>query len=194
MKTWNGWGTMLMLMMGGFLEADEPNDRMLFNFRESGGREAWEAVNDGVMGGRSRGGAELGEGTMQFSGTLSLENNGGFSSIRNPGAWDLSEYAGVRLRVRGDGRTYQLRLQTDARYRRWLVSFSGEFETRKGEWIEVEVPFSSLRASFRGRDLSGYAFDPETIQLFGLLLADKQGGPFALEVQWIEAYRNPSGA
>ncbi|MEM1443591.1 MAG: CIA30 family protein, partial [Verrucomicrobiota bacterium] len=40
----------------------------------------WSIVNDGVMGGLSKGKVEISkEGIMTFSGTLSLENNGGFS-------------------------------------------------------------------------------------------------------------------
>ena len=43
----------------------------------------WQVVNDGVMGGRSYGNlTRSGDSEALFSGNLSLENNGGFSSIR----------------------------------------------------------------------------------------------------------------
>jgi len=53
----------------------------LFDFSGSAAEPGWTAVNDGVMGGVSRGGAKLVDGSLHFRGILSLDNNGGFSSI-----------------------------------------------------------------------------------------------------------------
>lgn len=80
---------------------------MKFEFGEGKGEPRWVSVNDGVMGGLSKGGAEMKDGVMVFSGVLSLENNGGFSSVRTRGyEADLSGAKGIVLRVKGDGRTY----------------------------------------------------------------------------------------
>ena len=104
--------------------------------------------------------------------------------------WTFLIIRGVRVKVRGDGRTYQLRLESDARYRdRWAVSFSGEIQTVAGEWVEVNVPFDQLRQSWRGRQFDGYTFNPAAIQMIGVLLADKQPGDFEVEVAWVAAYR-----
>jgi NADH dehydrogenase [ubiquinone] 1 alpha subcomplex assembly factor 1 len=47
-----------------------------------------------------------------FRGNLSLENNGGFASIRTfPTDYNLSGFDGISIRVRGDGKKYQVRLQ-----------------------------------------------------------------------------------
>lgn len=169
--------------------AETDGARVLFDFRKAGAGNGWNAVNDGVMGGLSRGGPDFSRGLMRFSGNLSLEYNGGFSSIRKRVNLDLSEFTGIRLRVKGDGRTYQARMETDARFGNWAVSYSGDFATRKGEWMEVDVPFTSLSQSFRGRNLTAYPFDPAKIKLVGLILADKNPGPFAIDVEWIQAYR-----
>lgn len=127
---------------------------------------------------------------MLFSGDLSLENNGGFSSIRQQVEMDLSEYQGIRVKVRGDGRVYQLRLESDARFRdRWAVSFSGDIPTEPDQWVEVEVPFDTLRQSWRGRELSEYRFNPAAIQRIGVILADKKPGNFKVEVAWVAAYK-----
>ena len=132
----------------------------------------------------------MNENGMRFTGDLSLENNGGFSSIRQRVDMDLSEYQGIRVRVRGDGRTYQLRLESDARFRnRWAVSFSGDIPTVAGEWVEVDVPFDALRQSWRGRQFTDYTFNPAAIQRIGVILADKQPGDFEVEVAWVGAYR-----
>ncbi len=160
----------------------------LFEFTSYQPSAAWRATNDGVMGGLSQGGACIVDDGMLFEGVLSLENNGGFSSVYARGPFDLSDYAGLRLSVLGDGRTYQVRIQSDALFRNWSpVSFRKEFATTKGEWIEVFVSFDELKQSWRGRELSGYAFNPAKIQRIGLMLADKQAGEFALRVRWVNA-------
>ena len=60
------------------------------------------------MGGRSVGKARLtDDGVMNFFGTLSLDNNGGFSSIRSgPIDVQMAIEDGFRVRLKGDGRTY----------------------------------------------------------------------------------------
>jgi len=172
------------------IAADSNAMKMLFNFTLDPSPQPWVVVNDGVMGGLSKGATQLNQNGMCFSGELSLKNNGGFSSIRQQVDMNLSDCQGVRIRLLGDGRTYQLRLESDARYRnRWPVSFSGDIPTIAGEWVEVDVPFDKLRQSWRGQDLSEYRFNPATIQRIGLILADKQPGDFKVEVAWIGAYR-----
>ena len=177
---------MLLFTLGTFMSdavGDEP--QMLFDFDVAG---RWVPVHDTVMGGRSEGGMEISDGILRFSGNLSLANNGGFASIRHAGAVDLAGRTGIRLRVRGDGRSYGLRLQTEARYFRRAVTWSGTFATEAQEWVEVDVPFDGLEAGFRGRRLDGYTFDPARIELVGILLGDKNEGPFRIEIDWIAAY------
>ena len=162
--------------------------KTLFRFTGEQPAKPWAETNDGVMGGRSSGRARLLEDGMLFSGSLSLENNGGFSSVYTSGRFDLSEYDGLRLRVLGDGRSYELRLNSDAMYRGYSpVAFRRAFDTVEGEWIEVFVPFSDLKQSWRGRELSGYRFNAAQVRRIGLMLVDKQAGPFALKVHWLAA-------
>lgn len=168
------------------LAAPEPAMKMLFTFDEGADEPRWVAVNDGVMGGRSRGGPERVAGQLRFIGVLSLENNGGFSSVRTVGRdFDLSGQQAVVLRVRGDGRPYQLRLATDARFRGITVSYGGEFATVAGQWIEVRVPLAGLSPSAHGFALRGPPLDAARVREIGLLLGDKREGPFALAVDWI---------
>jgi len=54
------------------------------------------------------------QGTLEFKGIVSLENNGGFASIRSGTAnYDLSDFEGLLIRVRGDGHRYAFNLRTD---------------------------------------------------------------------------------
>ena len=74
----------------------------------------WLVVNDGVMGGLSQSRAEkLPDGSIKFSGVISFENNGGFASIRHSGEMHLlNDSSGIRLKIKGDGKTYQFRVRT----------------------------------------------------------------------------------
>lgn len=155
----------------------------------------WQIVNDGVMGGLSKGRVEISdEGIMRFSGTLSLENNGGFSMVRSEAVdFNLSNDLGMLLKVKGDGRTYEFRAESDATYRGRPVSFAGKFSTTKGQWQQVKIPFSKFEGSWRGTDLPDAEFNPAVIRQVGILLADKQPGSFDLEVDWIRTYGKGQG-
>lgn len=166
--------------------ARENSMQTLMRFDDAADEPRWVAVNDGVMGGRSQGGPEVKGGALHFTGVLSLANNGGFSSARTVGrSFDFTGAKAVVLRVKGDGRTYQLRLATDARFRGITVSWGGEFATVAGQWTEVRVPLDTLRPSAHGMQLQGPPMDPSKIRELGVLLGDKREGPFALEVDWI---------
>lgn len=148
----------------------------------------WRSINDGVMGGLSSGRMWLEDDVAVFGGTLSLENNGGFSSIRSiPAEHSLAGKEGLLLRVRGDGRTYGLRLRTNDRFDG--PSYQAALPTRNGEWTEVRIPFDTFKAVYRGRNVPRYPeLSPEKIRTFGLIIADKQPGDFRLELDWIQAY------
>ena len=162
--------------------------KTLFEFTGKKTDVEWRSSNDGVMGGLSIGNADIIEGGMLFNGDLSLKNNGGFSSIYSRTNFDLSDFSGIRLKVLGDGRTYQLRLESDAIFSQHRpVTFSREFKTTKDEWVEVFLPFSGLSQTWRGRQLSGYTFNPQDIRRIGVMLADKKPGEFSLKIAFIAA-------
>jgi monofunctional biosynthetic peptidoglycan transglycosylase len=117
---------------------------------------------------------------------LSLENNGGFAQIYSPTETaDFSDYSAVRLRIKGDGRRYQFRMATDARFRGSRIAYRAEFATEADEWMEVALPFSSFQPSHHGRMLSGPPLDLTSVREIAFLLADGQAGPFALKMEWI---------
>ena len=170
-----------------FLNA-EPSPPMEFirTFDASSEEPVWTAQNDGVMGGVSSGKAEVHNGKLHFSGVLSLENNGGFAQIYSETVVsDLSNFSAVKLRVKGDGRTYQFRMATDARFRGSQIAYRAEFKTEADVWIEVSIPFEAFVPSFRGRQLKGPPIDLTSVQRIAFLLNDGNQGPFSLEVDWI---------
>lgn len=164
-------------------------DKKLYDFSDPKAAADWVAIHDVVMGGVSSGGIEATEGgSMLFEGEVSLENNGGFASIRSrPRQWDLGAYDGIVIRVRGDGKRYKLNLKTDSSFDG--VMYRVSFETNEGEWQALRFPFTEFMASFRGRRIpDAPALDPARIASVGLLISDKQEGPFRLEIAWIGSY------
>ncbi len=148
----------------------------------------WFVVNDNVMGGRSDGSFTLEDDLLRFSGRTNT-NGGGFSSIRADRVMlDLSEYAGIRLRVMGDGRRYTWRLATDARWRGRPVSYWADFDTVRGEWLTVDIPFSRFVPKFRGMRLDGPDIDTANIRGMGLMIYDGKDGPFDLRLRDVRSY------
>lgn len=86
----------------------EDTTRVLFDFVDSSEAEHWFMVNDNVIGGVSKGeGSPTEDSCPLSSGSISLENNSGFASIRSqPTNFDLGGFDGIRIRVKGDGRTF----------------------------------------------------------------------------------------
>ncbi len=149
----------------------------------------WYVQNDNVMGGRSEGGFEIADrGELIFAGSTNT-NGGGFSSIRTrPFKLDMSDYDGIRLRVKGDGRRYTWQLQTAARYRGFRVSYWAEFDTVDGEWSTMDIPFGSFYPQIRGFKLDGPELDSSNITELGLYIYDKKDGPFKLQLDSVAGY------
>ena len=148
----------------------------------------WYVVNDNVMGGRSDGDFEQENGELRFAGDTNT-NGGGFSSIRTkPLELDLSNYEGIQLTVKGDGRRYTWRLTTTASWRGRQVSYWADFETLDGEWSTVNIPFASFAPKFRGDELDGPEVAPGEITGMGLMIYDNQDGPFELQLASVSAY------
>ncbi len=167
--------------------AEEAASAVLFDF--AGEEPSWFTVNDDVMGGISTSLVIVDSEAQQlsFSGNLSLDNNGGFASTRSSWtAYDLEEYDGIMLRFRGDGRVYQVRIRTETTGSD--IAYAAAFATETGAWQEVVIPFSDMVPLYRGfivRDAG--PLNTAAIRSFGLMLADKQPGEFALDVDWIKA-------
>ena len=165
--------------------------KTLFDFTTATNPAAWQIVNDDVMGGVSRSSLHLTNGVAVFHGELSLENNGGFASVRSPPArYDLAGCDAFWIRVRGDGRSYKFTART-------THSFDGAIyqvvlKTKAGTWEELCLPLKEFLPTFRGRVLSGQPpLDPEKITSVGFLISDKQAGAFRLEVAWIKSVKLP---
>ncbi|PTO59756.1 CIA30 family protein [Vibrio splendidus] len=162
------------------LKADATGTNMI-DFTQASEHQNWTVTNDDVMGGISTGELIYVDNMSRFRGELSLENNGGFSSVKRSIESPAHEIDGAELVFIGDGRTYQLRLTTSKDGNR--VQYKHDFDTIKGEQLNKVFHFNDFQAVFRGRLLSDA---PELkaldIKQIGFLIADKQPSPFELDL------------
>ena len=182
--------TGVMLLMAGTLMAEDTS-RVLFDFTGADAAKEWRPVNDGVMGGVSEGRFRItDEKMLEFFGNLSLENNGGFASVRTKAKKLGLESGGtIVAKVSGDGREYSLNLYLN----KPLIAFSyrATVQTKKDEWIEVKVPLDKFEATSFGRVVKDAgAVKPEEVNAVGFMLSDKKAGPFKLEIESIRVVRS----
>ena len=182
----------------------------LFDF-VSKSEPLWRSVNDGVMGGVSKGAVSRSKGVLTFAGQVKLENNGGFASTRsdtitNASSAQLVDRSAFAIRVRGDGSTYQFTVTADDSWF-WAEITPPKTTTAKGasskgasskitsskitsakdQWTVISIPFSSLLPKTRfGEPIDGQSFDRQTVQSIGLLIANKRAEQFSIDVDWIE--------
>jgi monofunctional biosynthetic peptidoglycan transglycosylase len=183
-STLPGW---LLLFMVSTTVADAKS-HVLFDFTSADAAKEWQTVNDGVMGGVSEGNVKVTATTLEFFGTLSLENNGGFTSVRTKAkALGLEDGDTLVARVRGDGRAYSLNLYVNKRM--MAFSYRAAVQTKKDSWIEVQVPLDTFEATSFGQVVRDAGpVNPKEVNAVGFLLGDKKAGPFKLEVAWIKRF------
>ncbi len=175
--------------------AFESEPKSLTDFSDASPALQWRSVNDGVMGGLSEGAFRLTDDkTLVFYGRISLENRGGFASIRTrPRDLDLGGYDTIALRVKGDGRMYYFNLRTSSY--RTAGSYRAPVRTRENAWQEVRIPLKDFYYSAYGRRITrAERLRANNVQSVGFTLADKQAGPFRLEVDWIRAEKATEGS
>tara|TARA_A100001388_G_C28531943_1_gene386016 strand:- start:65 stop:619 length:555 start_codon:yes stop_codon:yes gene_type:complete len=158
----------------------------IINPEQNVGLSTWNIVNDDVMGGISKSYLSVNDkNNLIFNGYLSLENNGGFASSRL--SFNRETLAGVkafRLKIKGDGNTYKLRLNQFNR----RASYSSNFKSSKNKWTEVEITLDDFEPTWRGYSYSNYPeIDIEKVNSLGIQISDKQEGDFILEIKYIKA-------
>ena len=164
---------------------------MALTFDNPNEQQRWYAVDDGVMGGVSQSTFSVTDNEGCFHGEVSLENGGGFASVRRePNGFEptLADAWGVALTVRGDGRTYQLRLKSTSLGN--ASAYRVKFTPSQDAWETLHFSWDTFEAVRRGTVLSDVpAVTPSEIHQLGFLIADRTAGPFRLQVSCIESVR-----
>ena len=149
----------------------------------------WQNVDDVVMGGVSKSQFTVTPNkTALFSGKVSLENYGGFASVFSRLTDnDLSSYQGIEIRVKSDSKRYKIYLKNDPTLD--SKSYEVRLNTEKDAWKTIRVPFSSLNPMFRGQMVADAPkFNPRDVKSIGIVISEKQEGPFQLEIEYITVY------
>ena len=160
------------------------SSHIIFDFNKNSSISNWIVVDDVVMGGKSNGNFQLNkDGKGVFSGKISLDNNGGFSSVRfGFNKLNVEKFKYIVLKIKGDGKNYQFRIKhKSSDYASYITSFSSS-----GEWQEIEIPLNSMYPSFRGRKLDEPNFFHKSIEEVTFLIANKKNEDFILLIDKIE--------
>ena len=151
---------------------------VVFDFNKKSKVKDWVVVVDGVMGGKSTGTFELSnEGHGVFKGHISLENYGGFSSLRYSfPKISTKEYSKAIIKLKGDGKNYQFRVKANSKdYYSYIAPFS-----TTGDWEEIEIPLNEMYPSYRGRKLDQPNFSSDFIEQITFLIGNKKEENFKL--------------
>ena len=154
---------------------------LMINFTEQQSLDSWRITNDGVMGGKSQGQISLQANKAIFSGDISLENNGGFSSVFRPIESLAKALETVTIDIEGDGLTYQLRMMVNLDGYR--MAYKQSFDTVAGQQTQLSFTLADFQASFRGRDIpNAPVLESENIREVGFLVTSKVAGAFSLVI------------
>ena len=160
--------------------AEEKPAKTLFDFADPAAMRGWHIEDDGVMGGVSKGTFTRDrDGYAIFSGKVSLENDGGFSSVQcyfDP--IDVSSYRTAVLRVRGDGKSYRFIVESEKDARHHYVA---NFETT-GEWQEIRIPLRQMYPVRRGNRLDLPDYPGQTMAQVRFMIANRKAETFRLQI------------
>jgi hypothetical protein len=154
----------------------------IYDFSERKNAEGWRIINDGVMGGLSKGQILQQDNSGIFKGKVSTENNGGFTmTMLELDQRDVRQYTRFKLKIKGDGKSYQFRCKSD---KNQMHSYVYEFNT-SGDWEEVTIPFEQMMPKFRGRDLNQPVYQGQYLEEIAFLIGNKKEENFQLMIKYI---------
>lgn len=167
----------------------QTEETILLNASNMNTENKWRIVNDGVMGGLSSSNVIVNEDNkIVFKGIVSLENNGGFASLRSPVKdYNFEKFSGIELRMKGDGKRYSISMKETSYFTGYFYTTS--FETKADEWITVKIPFNQFKLYYFGKETKSNKNIPlNNIKEISLLIGDKQNGEFRTEVEYLRLY------
>ena len=171
-----------------FLMSDTKFSPLTIDFGKGKSGNDWYVVNDGVMGGLSSSNIKFTENSMIFEGVVSLENNGGFASVRSSTkSLDLSKHKTVTIRFRSPSitRVFSLRLNTNDTY--YKPSYNQKFQSISNDWQEITFSLDGFKETILGRETGAVIAQEQLKKIIrlGIMLNDKKEGSFSIEIDSI---------
>jgi hypothetical protein len=166
-----------------------PENNFLLNSAIMKTESQWRIVNDGVMGGLSSSNVNVNEDNkIVFKGIVSLENNGGFASLRSPVKnYNFEKFSGIELRMKGDGKRYSISMKETSYFTGYFYTTS--FDTKNDEWMVIKIPFDEFKLYYFGKETGSNKNIPlNNIKEISLLIGDKQKGAFSAQLDYIKLY------
>lgn len=167
------------------LLTNNKSEKIDFGKKKDG--KKWQVVNDGVMGGLSQSTISFDKNSLIFKGNVSLENNGGFASMRAPwGEYDFSKYETMTMRFKGTARKFAITMQTEEPF--YLPNYKYFFTPNPDEWQTVEMKLTDFETHQMGRPTGDNISEEKLAEVirYGVILYDKKAGDFELEIDYIE--------
>jgi NADH dehydrogenase [ubiquinone] 1 alpha subcomplex assembly factor 1 len=148
----------------------------------------WVLLSDNIMGGVSKSKLDYTENTMVLSGNISLDNFGGFSSVKTTfGKYDLSQFKGVKIKFKSTNQKFAFTLEDS---RNWtLPNFKGNFYSDKVNiWEEKTIYFNDFKEYQVGEPTGEKLNDNslKNIVRMGIITTEKKEGPFSIEIDYVE--------
>ena len=144
-------------------------------------RECW-IVNDGVMGGTSQSALRQDTQGVYFEGLVSLENNGGFASMRSLAQFPQGAQL-IELLAKGDGKQYKLVLRTALAPR---VNYAADF-IAEPSWQTHQFNLSQFKPTFRGQVIDAPTLSFADVIEFGILISNNQAGRFVIQIKTLQS-------
>ena len=160
------------------------NTISIYDFSKNSKVSDWIIVDDVVMGGRSNGRFSLDEdGNCVFSGTVSTENYGGFSSVRYQfDKINTNADSKITLQIKGAGNDYHIRIKDKiSKYYSYITTFK-----TNGDWQEISINMKDLYPSFRGQNLDLPNYSSNSFEELVFLISNKKNESFQLVINKIE--------
>jgi NADH dehydrogenase [ubiquinone] 1 alpha subcomplex assembly factor 1 len=150
--------------------------------------QEWVLLSDNIMGGITKSKIEYTDNSVLLSGNISLDNYGGFSSIKTQyKSFDLSQFNAIKIKFKSTNQKFVFTLEDDQDWTQ--PNYINEFSSKKDEtWEEATIYFKDFKEIIIGQPTGNIMKfrSLKNIVRLGIMTKEKKEGPFSLEVDYIE--------
>jgi len=159
---------------------------LIFDFGRNNDSDNWVIINDAVMGGLSTSQVIEDSTSYIFSGDVSLDNNGGFASLRSPrDIYNLEAFTVMTIRYKSTDRDFAVVLESHNQY--YMPYHKQICKSNTDGWSTSEFLLTEFK-EYRLGEETGNVIKSKSlreIRRFGIVINDKAAGPFRIEVDYI---------
>ena len=150
--------------------------------------QEWVLLSDNIMGGVTKSKIEYTNNSVLLSGNISLDNYGGFSSIKTKyKSFDLSKYMGIKIKFKSTNQKFGFTLEDNQNWTQ--PNYKYEFSAKKDDtWEEVTIYFKDFKEIIIGEPTGNLMKSKslKNIVRMGIMTSEKKEGSFTIEVDYIE--------